>query len=82
MPNLQVREVPLHIYGQLRERAAKERRSLAQETLVAIERGLSVTGNARERRRTILQRVRERPAIPDAAKLPDPVEVVREDRAR
>jgi NAD(P)H-hydrate repair Nnr-like enzyme with NAD(P)H-hydrate dehydratase domain len=82
MPTLQVREVPMHVYGQLQERASKERRSLAQETLVAIERGLGMTGDARERRRALLRRIRERPAIPDAAGLPDPVGLLREDRAR
>jgi hypothetical protein len=82
MPNLQVREVPVHVYGQLKELAAREHRSLAQQTLITIERGLSTIGDARERRRTVLNRIRARRSYPEAAALPDPVDMLREDRAR
>lgn len=81
MPNLQVREVPMHIYGQLKATAAREHRSLAQQTLLTIERGLAVAGDAQERRRAVLDRIRSfrRPETDD---LPDPVELLREDRNR
>ena len=82
MPNLQVREVPVHIYGELQERATKARRSLAQETLVAIERGLHSAGDARARRRGVLRRIRERRDVQGIANLPSPVELLRKDRER
>ena len=81
MPNLQVREVPAHVYGQLKEQAAKEHRSLAQQTLITIERGLETTGDAKERRRTVLARIGSRHHANTVA-LPDPVGMVREDRRR
>ena len=82
MPNLQVREVPVHVYGQLKELAVRQHRSLAQQTLMTIERGLAAVGDARERRRAVLARTRARDVRVDTAGLRDPVEMVREDRAR
>lgn len=38
MPALQVRDLPQDLYDELRTRAEAEHRSLAQETVVAIER--------------------------------------------
>ena len=42
MPTLQVRDVPEHIYRRLTDLAEKERRSLAQQTLGAIQVALCV----------------------------------------
>ncbi len=42
MPTLQVRDVPEHIYRRLADLAEKERRSLAQQTLVVIAKGLEL----------------------------------------
>lgn len=81
MPNLQVREVPMHVYGQLKELAAKEHRSLAQQTLITIERGLETTGDARKRRRAVLDRIRGR-RHQNTSKFSDPVDMLREDRSR
>lgn len=38
MPALQVRDLPQDLYDKLKARAEREHRSLAQETIVAIER--------------------------------------------
>lgn len=38
MPALQVRDLPQDLYDKLKERAEREHRSLARETIVAIER--------------------------------------------
>jgi hypothetical protein len=82
MPTLQVREVPMHVYGQLKELAAKEHRSLGQQTLVTIERGLNAVPDAVERRRALLDKVRRRTVGPKASDLPSPADVLREDRSR
>ncbi|MBN1674601.1 MAG: hypothetical protein JXR37_26375 [Kiritimatiellae bacterium] len=82
MTNLQVREVPVHVYGKLKELAAREHRSLAQQTLITIERGLGMAGGARERRRAVLERIRTRDRGVETGRLRDPVEMLREDRAR
>lgn len=81
-PILQVREVPVHIYCQLQDRAAKARRSLAQETLVTIERGLGQAGELRERREAVLNRIRDRAAKRQGKALPKPANLLREDRER
>lgn len=41
MPALQVRDFPEELYEQLRVRAQKEHRSVAQQTIVAVEEHLS-----------------------------------------
>jgi plasmid stability protein len=66
MPSLQVRDLPDHIYRALREQAKAERRSLAQQTIVILERGLN------------LEPIR---AIRDGD-LPDAPKLAREDRER
>jgi plasmid stability protein len=42
MPLLQVRDIPDHVYRLLVEQAAKERRSLAQQAVAVLARGLEV----------------------------------------
>ena len=42
MATLQVRDVPEHIYRRLADLAEKERRSLAQQTLAVLAKGLEV----------------------------------------
>jgi hypothetical protein len=77
MPTLQVRDVPEAIYKALAETAKRERRSLTQQALIAMERGLSME-DYKLRRQTVLDEVRRQPI-----KLTlDPVALVREDRNR
>jgi hypothetical protein len=82
MPNLQVREVPAAVYGALAEASRQEHRSLAQQTLVTLERGLGLAEDPRERRRRLVRSIRESPAADAVEALPSPVELVREDRNR
>ena len=81
MPLIQVRDVPEHIYRRLKEMAEREHRSLAQQVVAVLARGLQVEGDAKARRRRIL----------DAAlgidservnKMTDPARLIREDRRR
>jgi hypothetical protein len=81
MPLIQVRDVPEQIYRLLSEQAAKERRSLAQQVVAVLARGLDVELDARARRQKVLEAI-QREAVPQAAKLSDPVKLIAEDRRR
>ena len=81
MTTLQVREVPTAVYGALTEASKREHRSLAQQTLVTLERGLGMTEDPVKRRGRILQQISES-APPHGDAFPDPAELVREDRQR
>lgn len=81
MPSLQVREVPAAIYGALAEVSRREHRSLSQQALVALERGLGFEEDPVKRRKRVIAEIAgSKPAIPKG--LPDPVTILREDRAR
>ena len=80
MPTLQVREVPAEVYGALVEASVKERRSLAQQALVTLERGLGLAESGKARRRRVLAAIAATPK-PDVD-LPDAATLVREDRHR
>ena len=81
MPSLQVREVPTAVYGALTEASKQEHRSLTQQTLVTLERGLGFAEEPMKRRQRVIQEIAETsPAGVDG--MPDPVELVREDRGR
>jgi hypothetical protein len=81
MATLQVREVPTAVYGALAEASRQEHRSLTQQALVTLERGLGMAEEPVKRRQRVLQAIAERP-IAETEALTDPVELVREDRAR
>jgi len=81
MPLLQVRNVPDHIYRLLAEQAEKERRSLAQQVVAVLARGLDVELDAKARRQKVLRMIR----LGDrdrTGKLSDPARLVRQDRRR
>ena len=79
MPILQVRNLPNVLYRQLRERAKLDHRSMAQETIALLEKGLQepVESN-KERRRKLLESLPKETYSP----YPDPVQLIREDRNR
>lgn len=80
MPALQVREFPEDLYAQISYLARREHRSLAQETVVLLKESIASRLGNRERRNRLLWSD-ELKGI-DCSKLPDPVELVREDRER
>jgi hypothetical protein len=82
MPSLQVREVPEYIYRQLRHEAESEHRSIAQQAVAAIARGLSLDPDPINRRRALLDTIRAETGRSPACPIPDPVKLVREDRDR
>jgi len=81
MPTLQVRDVPEHIYRALAEQAERERRSLAQQTVAVLARGLNLETDAKARRKKVLDAVQSADHAAYGA-LPDPVKMIREDRKR
>ena len=81
MPTLQVRDVPDHIYRRLADLAEKERRSLAQQTLVVLAKGLEIDIDPKARRRAALERAK-RLNLGRGKSLPDFVKMIREDRER
>ena len=80
MPVLQVRELPLPLYRKLKEKAELERRSLSQEAVVVLAKGLKMESDAKARRARLLAEIFAEGAPP--AGLPDPVRLIREDRDR
>ncbi len=80
MPTLQVRDLPEDVYNQIHYLAEKEHRSLAQETIVLLKESLSTKLGNRERRRKLLIKIAELNI--NGKDLPDPVQLIREDRER
>jgi plasmid stability protein len=82
MPSLQVRDLPDPIYRKLAAEAEKEHRSLAQQAVAVLAKGLGVTEDARERRRRILDQMQKSPIKMSGKKPLNPVGLIREDRDR
>ena len=80
MPAIQVRDVPEPIYRKLSELAEREHRSLAQQTLAILAASLNVETDFKARRKKILAGVSSLPKT--RRPLPDPTELIREDRNR
>ena len=82
MPTLQVRNLPDHIYSKLQTNAQIDHRSLSQQALVTIRKGLNVEADPRERRRRLIDRMLSEESSFDTSKLDSPEVLVREDRGR
>jgi len=81
MALVQVRDMPEPMYRLLVTQARKQRRSLAQQVVATLARGLETELDARQRRRTILEAIRDGGPLA-GRRLSDPVKLVREDRGR
>ena len=82
MPSLQVREIPQPLYQRLMEDARRAHRSLAQQAVVTLARGMELLEDPRERRQALLARIKEAQVCPLNLELPDAAEMVKEDRNR
>jgi len=82
MPSLQVREMPGALYDTLQQEARHEHRSLAQQAIVTLSRGLNVAEVQPNRRRILLKTIRESEICPPNLKLTDSAAIVNEDRNR
>ena len=81
MPLLQVRDIPEHLYRILAEQAERERRSLAQQAVTVLARGLDAELDVKARRQRVLRAIKESGQT-KPAKLKDPAKLIREDRRR
>ncbi len=81
MPSLQVRELPENIYSSLVNQAKAEHRSLAQEAVAVLAKGLNISLSNKSRRAQLLKTI-EANHIDAQVKQIDPVKLLREDRAR
>ncbi len=82
MPSLQVREMPTVLYDALRESAKRDHRSLAQQAVVTLSRGMNMTEDNRERRKVLLGDIKKNLICPHGAILSDAATLIREDRGR
>ena len=82
MPHLQVRDLPAHIYQKIAALAETERRSIAQQTIVLLERGLQLSSQPVRHRQELLAHLILESRSGNTAILPDPVSLIREDRER
>lgn len=81
MPLLQVRDCPEDIYRKIAMFARRQNRTIAQQVLVLLEKGLGQEQPNIERRRELLEKISKR-SISDKAKKKDAVKMIREDRDR
>lgn len=82
MPSLQVRELPEHIYLSLCREAEAQHRSIAQQAVAAIARGLNLELDPRMRRKALLDTISGVAKKGEVSALPDPSLLIREDRER
>ncbi|MDR1589208.1 MAG: hypothetical protein LBS51_03335 [Oscillospiraceae bacterium] len=81
MPLLQVRDFPEDIYKEITFEARRQNRTIAQQTIILIKKGLGEEISNKERRKLALERTFSR-RVPPNAKIADYVRFVREDRER
>jgi hypothetical protein len=81
MPLLQVRDFPEDIYEEITFEAHRQNRTIAQQTIILIKKGLGEELSNKERRRLALERTFSRD-VPQNVKIVDYVKFVREDRDR
>jgi len=80
MPSLQIRDLPEELYAAIKKEAELEHRSLTQQAMVILRRGLLRDGRAR--RAKLLDRIKQdRKKMPTISE-PDIVAWIREDRDR
>ncbi len=81
MPSLQVRELPENIYQALAKQAKEDHRSLAQEAVIVLARGLNLSVSGKSRRAKVLEDIETNRSHAHAQEI-DPVTLIREDRER
>jgi len=82
MATLQVRDLPDQIYVKLKKEAQKKHRSLAQQAVITLAKGLETPYNPKERRSILIDSLNFDKQVNKKYKLSDPVKIIREDRER
>jgi hypothetical protein len=80
MATLELLDIPDDLYQRLVERSEREHRTVAEEAVLVLSKGLTEETN-RERRARILDEIHARPELRNL-ELSDPVKLIREDRDR
>jgi len=80
MPSIQVRDLPEQIYRKLQNNAKKDHRSLSQQAIVTLKKGLGIGDNPKERRRVLISQILSREFDFNMDKLEGPVDIIRKDR--
>ena len=80
MPILQIRDLPKPLYEKLKDLALQERRSLSQQAIVTLEKGL--TAGSRVERQYVLAELRKAESLRFPKGLTSPATLIREDRDR
>lgn len=77
---IHVRDIPDDIYRRLTDQAKEERRSLTQQVIAVLARGLNARVDAKGRRRIALEAIQSDRV--HTGRLSNPAKLVREDRKR
>ena len=81
MPLLQVRDIPEDLYEKLSQLAKQENRSIPQETIVLLKKALNYPESRSSRTKRILNEIKN-DRVENSTTLPDPAQLIREDRKR
>lgn len=81
MPLLQVRDCPEDLYRKISYYAKRQNRTIAQQIVVVLEKGLGQEISNKERRKQLLESIGSRKISEKAMKIDD-VSLIREDRNR
>jgi len=81
MPLLEIRDFPEDLYEQLRYSAEKYNRTIEQQVILLIKKGLEGENSIKKERQLLLERIMKRD-VPEEAKDFDFVKAIREDRER
>lgn len=82
MPSLQVRELPEKIYLQLCHEAEVQHRSIAQQAVATLARGLQLELDPKSRRKALLTQINADPIKLNVKSPVNPAQLIREDRER
>ncbi len=81
MPLLQVRDCPEDLYKKISIHARRQNRTIAQQIVVILEKGLGQEISNDERRKQLLDKIEKREVPKNVSKIDD-VALIREDRNR
>lgn len=82
MPSLQVRDLPEHIYQKLLAEAKARHRSLAQQAVITLSKGLETNEDPKGRRRSLMSRLQARKLQINITNYKSPADLIREGRER
>ena len=85
MKSLQIKDLPENIYYKLTELAKVERRSLAQQAIAILAKGLELNENQKMKRVNFLEALKNNKNISLInvnSQIPNAVDLIREDRDR